>query len=385
MIFYSIEDIFKKFNKIYDNGLIFKELIYEEELFPLVVKLKTLRQKDIVENFLTIKKAIEKLQNTTLSIEYKEFKFKGIGSQELPVSVTCRTLEEFLKFIGKEEEYERYEINYHKAIKEFPKLKKLFSDKPKLLLEIESQLGKILKIITFFCAHPKPNIYIRELPMVGIDTKFVEKNKKAIDLFLIYVLDKDLYDGSIVKLSNNGFEKKYSFKYKLPLVRFRILDSDFYLKGLSDITTTIDEFQKLDFTCKKVFMVENEITALSFPAIKNAIVIFAKGYGVGLFKDVKWMRDKEIYYWGDIDMDGFAILSQARGYFPQIQSLFMDINTLEEFIDLGVKSSNKSHKKLPHLTKDEELLYDRLFHDYYGENFRLEQERLPVLSRIFVE
>jgi len=132
-------------------------------------------------------------------------------------------------------------------------------------------------------------------------------------------------------------------------------------------------------------MVENEITALSFPAIKNAIVIFAKGYGVGVFKDVKWLNDKEIYYWGDIDMDGFAILSQARGYFPQIQSLFMDINTLEEFIDLGVKSSNKSYKKLLHLTEDEELLYERLFSDYYGENFRLEQERLPVLSRIFVE
>jgi len=37
------------------------------------------------------------------------------------------------------------------------------------------------------------------------------------------------------------------------------------------------------------------------------------------------------------------------------------------------------------LTEDEELLYERLFSDYYGENFRLEQERLPLLSKIFVE
>ena len=380
-----IAEIFKKFNKIYDNGSIFQDLMDNEELFPLTLKLKTLTQKDIVENFLTIKKEIEKLQKTELHIEYKEFKFKGIGSQKLPFCVTCRTLEKFLKFIEKEEEYERYKIDYCKAVKEFPKLKKLFSDKPKLLLEIKLQLDKILQITAFYCANPKPNIYIRELPLRGIDTKFIEKNKKEIDLFLMCVLDDDLYDSNIAKLSNNGFEKKYNLKYKLPLVRFRILDSDLYLGGLSDITINIEEFQKLDFTCKKVYMVENEITALSFPAIKNAIVIFAKGYGVGLFKDVRWLIDKEIYYWGDLDMDGFAILSQARGYFPQIKSLFMGKEILEEFIDLGVKSSNKSYKKLLHLTEDEELLYERLFSDYYGENFRLEQERLPLLSKIFVK
>jgi hypothetical protein len=221
--------------------------------------------------------------------------------------------------------------------------------------------------------------------MLGVDTKFVEKNKKEIDLFLMSVLDDDLYDKAIVKLSNNGFEKKYGLKYKLPLVRFRILDSDLYLYGLSDISTNIDEFKNLSFTCKKVYMIENEITALSFPNIKDAIVIFAKGYGVGLFKDVKWLEDKEIYYWGDIDMDGFAILSQARGYFPQIKSIFMNIKTVEEFKELGVQSSDKVYKKLDNLAKEEALLYERLFSDYYGKNFRLEQERLPVLSRISVK
>ena len=234
----------------------------KEGIFPYVFKLKTPTQKDIVENFSKISEEIESLNRLRLDIVYKEFRFKSIGSQKLPVSLTCRTKEEFLCFIDKESQMARYEARYDLATKEFL------------------------------------------------------------------------------------------------------------------------EFKNLNLTCRRVFMVENEITALCFPDIKESIVIFAQGYGVGVFRDVKWLKQREIYYWCDIDMDGFAILSQARRYFPQIKSLFMDIETLEEFKELGVKSSLKIYKKLDNLTKEEMIVYDRLFNDYYGENFRLEQERLAVLNRL---
>ena len=385
MIFYSIDDIFMKFKKLYDNGSIFKAFIEEKDIYPYVIKLKSLKQKDIVENFSIVLKEMESFKKIKLDIEYKEFKFKSLGSQSLPVAIVCNSREEFLNFINKQDEFKTYRIAYYKAIKEFTELKGLFIEKPKLLLEVESKLDSFLKIINYYCINPSPNIYIRELPMECIDTKFIEKNRKNLDLFLMSVLEDDLYDTNIVKLQEHGFERKYGLKYKLPLVRFRILDSNLYINGLSDVSTNIEEFKNLNFTCRRVFMVENEMTSLSFPDIKNAIVVFAKGHGVGLLKEVSWMRDKEIHYWGDIDMDGLAILSQARGYFPQIKSLFMDIETLEEFKELSVQSDNKVYKQLDNLTENEALLYDRLFNDYYGKNFRLEQERLPVLSRIFVE
>jgi len=382
MIVYNQNEILKKFKKIYDSGAVFRAFMSDEELFPYCVKLKTLKQKDIVEYFSQISKEIEILKKLKLDIEYKEFRFKNIGLQKLPITLTCRSREEFLNFIDKKDEFENFKTRYFKATKEFPRLKKLFLEKPKLLLEID--LDKVLQTVTFLHNNPKPNIYAREFPMVGIDTKFIEKNKKTIDMFLVATLDIDLYN-NIDKLFYNGFERKYGLKYKLPLVRFRILDKDLYINGLSDLTINIEEFKNLSLTCRRVYIVENEITALSFPDIKDAIVIFGGGYSVGILEEVEWLKDKEIYYWGDIDMDGFAILSQARGYFLQIKSLFMDTQTIEEFGTLHVKSQNKQYKKLYNLTKEEMLVYERLFSDYYGENFRLEQERLPVLSRILVE
>ncbi|MDD3836039.1 MAG: DUF2220 domain-containing protein, partial [Sulfurimonas sp.] len=110
---------------------------------------------------------------------------------------------------------------------------------------------------------------------------------------------------------------------------------------------------------------------------KDAIVIFGSGYSVGTLKNVRWMRDREIYYWGDIDMDGFAILSQARGYFPQIKSLMMDMKTLEMFKTLTTDSHHKTYKKLENLTKEEAITYEAIYHDAYGKNISIEQEKIP--------
>ena len=381
MIF-SVEEVLEKAQKLYSKGAVFRAFIDDEKIFPLTIKLKIMKQKDIIDNYFKIAKEVEKFKKLKLGVEYKEFKFKVIGSQRLPTAVVFKKREEFLDFIAKKEEFDEYSLGYCKAIEVSSKLKELFKERPKLLLDSLQELDRILRVVTFFKENPRPNIYIRELPLVGVDTKFVEKNRKTLDLFLMTVLDKDFYNSTKESLLRNGFERKYGLRYKLPLVRFRILDCSLHVEGLSDLTINIDEFKSLNLACRRVFMVENEITALCFPNLKESIVIFAQGYGVGILREVEWLKNRDIYYWGDIDMDGFAILSQARGYFPHIKSLFMDIETAQEFKELGVKSGCKPYKKLDNLTREEMILYDRVFNDYYGENFRLEQEKLPVLDRL---
>ena len=55
----------------------------------------------------------------------------------------------------------------------------------------------------------------------------------------------------------------------------------------------------------------------------------------------------------------------------------MGRETLECFLDLAVTSQEKNNRELKHLTEEEYMLYGRLMRDYYGENIRLEQERMP--------
>ena len=374
---YDVESVRKKALRLYESGELFRSFVEGKSLFPFSIKLKTPTQKGLRDSMSRLSKEFKALESLRLEINYQEFDFKSIGKQRLPVSVEIKTQEVLLRFLGKTGEFEEFVRAYREATESFCSLKILFLSKPNLLLQNRENIAQLLAICKFFVANPKPHIYIRELSIEGVDTKFIQKNSAVVDSFLVSVLEEKSYDAKRIKLSENGFEKKYGLKYELPLVRFRILDSSLYIQGLSDLSLTTEEFVALNLACDNVFIVENKITMLSFMELKNSIVIFGNGYGAGRIKNARWLEDKKIYYWGDIDLDGFAILSQVRGYFPQTQSLLMDNTTIEQFQELAVDSRERSAKKLEYLSDAERVVYERLVNDYYGENFRLEQERIP--------
>ena len=367
-------EIKEKLIKIYLKGTIFRAYIEKKEIIPIEIKLKKITQKELQENYSKTLKHIEKLKESKFPLVYKEFYFKALGKQILPTTVTFKNLNEYLESIDKLQEYKTFIMIYENIINYYPKLKELFYKKPFLILEYKDIWDKLLLVVDFFINNSHPNVYIRELSIKDIDTKFIENHKKIIDTLLSCIKETT----PLNSLSNYAFEKKYHLKYPLATVRFRILDSKLYIHGLSDISATSKEFATLKIECKKVFIVENKITFLSFFDMENSIIIFGGGYGLSALKECKWLQEKELYYWGDIDEDGFAILSQIRGYFPKIRSIFMDEKTIEKFKHLKVKHNvKKSNRILDNLTKDENEVYKKLQNDFYGKNFRLEQERIP--------
>ena len=187
-----------------------------------------------------------------------------------------------------------------------------------------------------------------------------------------------------------GFCRRYGFRDKPHRVRFRILDTaSALLPGLpgQDITLNQTDFALLNPVVRTVYITENEVNFLAFPRIAKAMVIFGAGYG---FENIApaastWMAKKEILYWGDIDTHGFAILNQLRKFFPQAKSLLMDSETLLEHRALWGREGNPENAELNRLTAEEQLVYSRLCSHYWGENVRLEQEKIGfdwVLGRI---
>ncbi|MEH1903260.1 MAG: Wadjet anti-phage system protein JetD domain-containing protein [Nostoc sp.] len=79
-----------------------------------------------------------------------------------------------------------------------------------------------------------------------------------------------------------------------------------------------------------------------------------------------------IFYWGDLDTDGFKILSQLRSYFPQAISIMMDVKTFETFKEFAVTVAESTAENLLYLTPQEQALYSYLS----IHNKRLEQERI---------
>jgi len=281
------KDIIQRLTTIYNRGEHIKAYLTNEP-FGVTIKFKRLSQKDIEQNFSKVRKWIEELNQSSFYIEFVEINYKSIGKQSIPQKLEINQ-EIFLQQLSKIKIFQKHKRLIDQSLIQFPKLKELLISKPNLIILYDTVWIEILKVSEYFLSNPNPNLYIRELDIVGVDTKFIENHKKVLDIFLSHLLDRD-----ISKLSQNGFEKKYRLKYDLPTIRFRILDKSLYIYNMSDISLPLNEFIKLDIDCQRVYITENKINGLSFPDTPNSIAIFGLGYGVDSLKDIEWLKAKEI-------------------------------------------------------------------------------------------
>jgi hypothetical protein len=217
-------------------------------------------------------------------------------------------------------------------------------------------------------------VYIRQLELPCVDTKFIESHKKVLGELLDEVLPAGQINSDARGVS--GFEQRYGFLNKPAQIRFRLLDSALYIQGLSDLQIPVTDFAKLTLPVQRIVITENEINGLALPNMPGAMVIFGLGYGLDSLKQADWMADKTIHYWGDLDTHGFAMLDQLRSYFPQTQSLLMDRATLLAHEPLWGEEPKPTRKQLSRLTDHEQALYEDLCLDRLAPALRLEQERI---------
>jgi hypothetical protein len=246
--------------------------------------------------------------------------------------------------------------------------------RPLDLLEHAGDWERILAVVTWFRTHPRPMIYARQIDVAGVHTKFIETHRRLLAELLDLVLPAEAIDALAV--GAQAFEQRYGLLGKPALLRFRVLDHRLRIHGLDDITAPVEQFARLDLPIRRVFITENEINGLAFPPAEASIIIFGLGYGIDRLGRVPWLQDKAIFYWGDLDTHGFAILDSLRSILPSVRSFLMDRETLLGHRALWVEEPDRCDKPLPRLTPAESGVYEDLRLDRLGVRVRLEQERI---------
>ena len=315
-----------------------------------------------------IKRSKEKL-GYGYSIEYQKVKTKRHGEQDIPVSISFPTEHDFLKFIGREQDTINFRKDIEKGLSDFPILKDWIYKYPNKVLDNHEVWDDLLKVCKYFMETPKPQLYIRELP-IRVHTKFIESHKGIIKELLEILIPE------VINEDENRFERRFNLKYDEPIVRFRLLDKKIgreLFSGLEDMSIPISQFRQLDMPISIVYIVENKMNMLTFPNKDNSIVIWGHGFGVDIMKDVGWMKTKRIFYWGDLDAQGFQILSEIRTHFPHVESFLMDRETFDKFFEKDKGTETKVDKLLC-LTQEEKAMFEYLKEN----NYRLEQEKIPI-------
>jgi hypothetical protein len=352
----------------------------ENQLFPYSVSTGRITSKDISANYDDLRQWISLYRTDSAATPYVKWETinnRLFGKNDFPVKLVFERIGDLAFFLNRHKEWKNFCGLIDRLHSADPRLGFWGCSHPIVLLELLNDLERLLLLWKWIFDHPEPQIYLRQIDLPGIDTKFTEKYKKTLSQWLDLTLPEEMISRDFTGISR--FEERYGFKSKPELIRFRFLDSDLEWRGCSDISLPADQFCRLykpdnPIPVERVFIVENDICGLAFPPLEKSMVVLGRGYYFENWKDARWLEEIPIYYWGDLDTHGYAILNQFREIFPRTKSILMDRKTLlDNEISWG-REPKPVTSDLKNLTKVELELYNDMRYNRIEPNIRLEQE-----------
>jgi len=310
-------------------------------------------------------------------IVLREFRHRVLGSNAVPEEVWLDKLDDALALIGEQKKAKRFVALVQSTRAQQPALLAWLEKRPLNALALVDVWPRLLAVVSWLRAHPRPAIYLRQVDIAGVDSKFIEAYRGVLSELLDLALPSEAIEPGANGASQ--FCRRYGFKDKPLRIRFRLLDPRGVLLPEAceqDIGVTQAAFVRLALPVSRVFITENEVNFLAFPPLSGSMVIFGAGYGFEVLAGAQWLQQREIYYWGDIDTHGFAILDQLRAQLPHTQSLLMDRRTLLAHAAQWGEEPQPLLRDLPRLTAAERALFDELRDNRLALRLRLEQERI---------
>lgn len=366
-------DIKTLLNKRYTSQ--HKAWLRGEGTWPLEIPLGIPTEKEVASSLSAVQQWVRTWQRWEGKglVVWTERHWSMLGTQRLPERLILNNADEVVSWIGVQKPWSLASQRFEMLIAKWPSLSYAASKSFDVLaLYSEENFERLINTLQWLYSHPNSGLYPRQLPISGIDTKWLNHRKNLVTEWLTVLQNKEGIKQDFYTLC--GLKAP-----PLKLCRIRPLDTSLRqsLGGLSDIQTTPEDIAQLSIPVQKAIIVENLETGLALPDIPHTIAFMGLGYHVDVLAKIPWLNDIRCFYWGDLDTHGFSILHQARQILPHLCSLLMDEETLLKHKRLWV-TEHEQHTALSfdELTQEESKVYEGIKNNRWGENIRLEQERI---------
>ncbi len=374
MIIPTIESIRKKAENKYKEVL--KAHIMKENLFPLVLKGTGISAKipflSRIKAINDLKKEMRTGNSKGFTLNFTEQNTRTHGSQSLLKNISFDTVEDYLYFINKIKEFNLFKKNIKMLRESVPELENwIIHSQPGIIIKHQEIWKDVIKVLLYFRDMNTKGLYSREIPL-EVSTKFMERNQPL----LISLIDEILPDERINKTEDN-LMLRYGLK-RDSAFRFRVITdpASKELNPFCDIAVLPEELACWKPSSSHILIIENKLSFLKFPRKNDLVKIWGSGKSVSLLKPSKWLQNKKVYYWGDMDPHGFEILSMLREFLPRCISICMDVDTYQRYANFAVSPGSYTEKDSLNLEGKEMKAYRFLV--ARGNKGCLEQERIPV-------
>lgn len=366
-------DVVRALRRRWERGEFLRDYLAGQPWVPLQIGLRGPTASDVAARFDDVQAWVNQWRRVnpgTARVEHRSVGGRLIGANDVPGKVWIDSYEQLWSLLGVAGDVRRLMGLWQATRDRAPLIGQWMAARPLEALRFADDWGRLVDTVLWIDQHADPSMYLRQVDVPGVDTKFIESRRKI----LAALLDRQLSEHRVEAARPVAdFAGRYRFRAKPAYVRFRRLDGG---DGFSEMSVRVDEFAAMPPPAETVYVVENEITYLAFPPVESAIVIFGEGYAVPRLEPLTWLADRKLIYWGDIDTHGFAILNRLRRSFGHVRSMLMGRATLMSHESQWVSEPNPTYERLPLLTEEEAALYGDLVEDALGPAVRLEQERV---------
>jgi hypothetical protein len=375
------------------RGELLRALLNAEALFPMTAKLR-------YPDATAFRDRLDEVQRWLRDLEQGSREYRGSGYElhwteivsrhadkpiRVPTSLVIPTMADALYLIDKATHAERFEALASRTLKMCPDLHSWLAKHPLRVVKQAEDWDRFLTLVAWFQAHPQPRVYLRQLELPDIDPIFIRQNQSLLSELLTEVLPREAVDRH--SRGAQRFEGRFGLLTAPTLVRIRFLGPGQSLAGFTEVSVPVAQLARSPLSCTNVYVTDNDINALAFPAREDSVVLFGMSHADEWLAGVEWLRDRTVYYWGDIDAGGFASLDRLRATLPGTRSFLMDRETMLEHRHAWSPGSYKhqSTATFGRLTSDERSLLSDLIDARFGAPVRLAQERVSyrwLLSRL---
>jgi hypothetical protein len=318
-----------------------------------------------------------------VSLETEAVVWRRLGEQTLPRRISFATPASVAHAVGESPYWQRAVLRRQRLLERWPRLADVgIGVHFDVLAEwADADFARLTALLEWFEANPQSGLYLRQLPVHGIDTKWIDLHRRGVVSDLLRRLRG--YGGT----SGDDFAQDLTPKFHeicgllRPPTRMRVLLLCPELRraagGLRDIEAPIEQLRELPLAPKRALVIENLETGYSLPDFRATVAFVKLGSAVSLVSQMPWMAHTQVVYWGDIDTHGFNILSLARKTLGEVTSVLMDEATLKAHRDRCVpEPSQMRSADRSVLTPEELAVYTGLLDGKWGMALRLEQERI---------
>jgi hypothetical protein len=344
-------EILKKAERQYATFL--TAVLTRQRFFPFEIKGNKGKASDSYEKiFREIKRLLEgekKKIGYGYTVLLKAVNTRYAGEISMPDQIYFENVEDYVKFIDKEKEFLEFQKAARTCRKQLPELQQFMAENSLKVIKFLPIWNKIIEVGLFFLDNPKPNIYVREIP--NIPSTFIEDNQAILSEILSFVLPKEA-----IFEEESIFEKRFGLKYELPQIRIRSLSGNIDNLPISDVTLSLNDWQKINLGAEMIFIITDKINFLRFPEFPNAIAILGTPKALENLSELAFLRNKKLYFWGDLTIQGVTQLSSIRKGFPSVQSFLMNSETLEKYTNFTEVIKTDNIDLITHLTAAEQVI-----------------------------